>query len=186
MKKHQTHVRKILAKLQEARIPADIDKCKFHMTKTEYLGLMISIDGIKIDPAKIDAIKQWNTPICIQEVCFFIGFCNFYCQFIRNFSKIARPLNTLTKKDVKFAKTNECQAAFQDLKQRVCKSQILIYFNLSKQCHVETDSLDYVSAGILSQEGDNRNLHQIAYFLRRMVSAECNYKINNKELLAII
>ena len=102
MKKHWQHIRKVLIKLQETKIPADIDKCEFHVTKTKYLGLMISIDGIKIDLAKIDAIKQWDTLICIKKVCLFISFCNFYCQFIKNFSKIARPLNTLTKKEANF------------------------------------------------------------------------------------
>ena len=64
---------------------------------------MISTDSIKIDSAKVDAIKQWDTPTCVRKICSFIGFCNFYCQFIKNFFKIAELLNTLTKKDVKFA-----------------------------------------------------------------------------------
>ena len=79
-----------------------MDKCKFHVTETKYLGLIISTDGIKMDPLKVDAIKLWDTPTCVREVQSFIGFCNFYCQFIRDFSKTTRPLNTLTKKDVKF------------------------------------------------------------------------------------
>ena len=102
MKKHRQHVRKVLTKLQETRIPADVDKCEFHVTETKYLGLIISVDGIKIDPAKVDAIKQWDSPTCVREVRLFIGFCNFYRQFIKDFLKIAGPLNTLTKKDVKF------------------------------------------------------------------------------------
>ena len=156
------------------------------MTETKYLGLMISTEGIKMDPAKVDTIKHWDTPTCVREVRSFIGFCNFYRRFIRNFSKIAGPLNTLTKKDMKFVWTNECEAAFQGLKQRVCEAPILIHFDPSKQCHVETDSSDYVSAGVLSQEGDDGNLHPVAYFSKRMVPAECNYKIYNKKLLAII
>ena len=62
-----------------------------------------------MDPAKVDAIKQWNSPTCVREVRLFIGFCNFYRRFIRDFSKIAGPLNTLTKKEVKFAWTDECE-----------------------------------------------------------------------------
>ena len=103
MKKHHQHVRKVLMKLREAGIPADVDKCEFHVTKTKYLELIISTKSIKIDPAKVDAIKQWDLPTCVWEVRSFIGFCNFYRRFIRNFSKIAGPLNTLTKKDTKFA-----------------------------------------------------------------------------------
>ena len=72
-------MQKVLTKLREARIPTDVDKCKFHVMKTRYLGLIISTDGIKIDPAKVNAIKQWDTPTCVREVRSFIGFCYFYC-----------------------------------------------------------------------------------------------------------
>ena len=186
IKEHRQHVRKVLTKLREARIQADVDKCEFHVTETKYLGLIISVDGIKMDPAKVDAIKQWDSPTCVREVRSFIGFCNFYRRFIRDFSKIAGPLNTLTKKDVKFAWTEECELAFQGLKQRVIETPILSHFDPSKQCHVETDSSDYISAGVLSQEDDNGILHPVAYFSKRMVPAECNYEIYDKELLAII
>ena len=186
MKEHRQHVRKVLTKLREAGIPADVDKCEFHVTETKYLGLMISTEGIKMDPAKVDAIKQWDLPTCVREVRLFIGFCNFYCQFIRDFSKIAGPLNTLTKKDVKFEWNEQCNRAFESLKQRVCKAPILMDFDPSKQCRLETDSSDYVNAGVLSQEDDNGILHPVAYFSKRMISAECNYKIYDKELLAII
>ena len=163
-----------------------MDKCGFHVTKTKYLGLMISVDGIKIDPAKVDAIKQWDSPTCVREVRSFIGFCNFYRQFIRDFSKITGPLNTLTKKDVKFAWTEECKLAFKELKKRVCKALILIHFDLSKKCHVETNLSDYVSAGVLSQKDDNGIFHPVAFFSKQMVPAECNYEIYDKKLLAII
>ena len=103
MKKHRQHVRKVLTKLQEAGIPADVDKCEFHVTETKYLGLIVSTKGIKMDPSKVDAIRLWDAPTCVKEVQSFIGFCNFYRQFIRNFLKIAGPLNLLTKKEVKFA-----------------------------------------------------------------------------------
>ena len=186
MKEHRQHVQKVLMKLQEAGFPADVDKCEFHVTETKYLGLIISVDGIKMDPAKVEAIKQWNTPTCVREVCSFIGFCNFYRQFIRDFSKIAGPLNSLTKKDAKFAWSNECELAFEELKQRVCEAPILICFDPSKVCHVEMDSSDYVSAGVLSQEDDNGIFHPVAFFSKRIVPAECNYEIYDKELLAII
>ena len=80
-----------------------MDKCEFHVTETKYLGLIVSTKGIKMDPSKVDAIRLWDAPTCVKEVQSFIGFCNFYRQFIRNFLKIAGPLNLLTKKEVKFA-----------------------------------------------------------------------------------
>ena len=93
----------MLAKLRRFGIQADVDKCEFYMTETKYLGLIISTEGIKMDSAKIEAIRQWDIPTCVQEVYSFVGFCNFYRRFIRNFSNIAGPLNALTKKDMPFA-----------------------------------------------------------------------------------
>ena len=168
MKEHCQHIQKVLTKLQEARIQADVDKCKFHVTETKYLGLIISTKGIKMDPSKVDAIKSWDTPTYVREVRSFIGFCNFYCRFIRDFSKIAGPLNTLTKKEVKFTWTEQCKLAFKELKKRVCKAPILTHFDPSKKCHVETNSSDYVSTGVLSQEDANGILHPIAFFSKRM------------------
>ena len=68
-------MRLVLAKLCEFGIQADVDKCEFHVTKTKYLGLIISTKGIKIDPAKVEAIWNWSTPTCVKDVRAFIGFC---------------------------------------------------------------------------------------------------------------
>ena len=65
LKEHKEHMRLVLAKFCEFDIQADVNKCKFHMTKTKYLGLIISTEGIKIDPAKIETIRQWDTPTCV-------------------------------------------------------------------------------------------------------------------------
>lgn len=122
----------MLAKIREFGIQADIDKCKFYVTKTKYLGLIISKDGIKMDLAKVKAIKNWSTPKHVKNVRAFVGFCNFYQQFIQNFSKIAGPLNSLTRKDVVFVWSVDCEKTFQELKRRTCEALILKYFDLSK------------------------------------------------------
>lgn len=95
----------------------------------------------------------------------------------------------MTKKEAMknlFAWTDECEKAFQELKNCVCEAPILRHFDSSKQCFVETDSSDYVNAGVLSQMDDDGVLHPVAYFSRKMAPAECNYEIYDKELLAII
>ena len=103
LKEYKEHMQLVLVKLCEFGIQADVDKCKFHVTKTKYLGLIISTEGIKMDSAKIEAIRQWDTPMYVWEVYLFVGFCNFYRRFIRNFSNIAGPLNALIKKNMLFA-----------------------------------------------------------------------------------
>ena len=122
----------------------------------------------------------------MREVCLFVEFCNFYKQFIRNFSNIARSLNALTKKDMPFAWITEYEQAFQDLKNPVCENLILCHFDPTKQCFVETNFSNYVNTGVLSQMGKDGLLHPMAYFLRKIAPAECHYKIYDKELVAII
>ena len=92
----------MLAKFQKFGIQADVNKCKFYVTETKYLDLIISKDSIKIDPAKVEAIKNWSMPKRVKDVWAFVGFCNFYQHFIQNFLKIAGLLNSLTKKDAAF------------------------------------------------------------------------------------
>lgn len=121
-----------------------------------------------------------------DKICAFVRFCNFYRRFIRNFSKIAGPINSLTKKNAAFVWSANCEETFQRLKRRACEAPILKHFDPNKQCFVETDSSNYVNAGVLSQKGEDGLLHPVAYFSRRMAPAECNYDIYDKELLAII
>ncbi len=85
------HVNKVLAKLRKAGLQVDIDKSEFHVTETKFLGLIISVDGIKMDPAKIQTIVEWEEPKTLKQVQAFLGFRNFYRRFIRNFAKIAKP-----------------------------------------------------------------------------------------------
>ena len=166
-----------------------MDKCKFHVTKTKYLGLIISTDGIKINPAKVAVICNWMTPTCVKEVRLFISFSNFYWQFKQGFSDVASPLNAMTKKKAmkqQFTWINKCEKVFQELKKQVCKAPILYHFDPSRQCFVKTNLSDYVNANVLLQIDDNGVLHPIAYFSRKMTLAKYNYKIYDKELLAII
>ena len=186
LREHKEHVRLVLAKLREFGIQANVDKCEFYVTETKYLGLIISTKGIKMDPAKVEAIQNWSTLTSVKNVRAFIGFCNFYRRFVLNFSKVAGPLNALTKKEVKFQWSSECGKAFSELKQRVCEALILQHFDTNEQCFVETDFSDYVNAGVLSQPDGNGILHPVAYFSRQMSPAKCNYKIYDKKLLAII
>ena len=85
-----------------------------------------------------------------------------------------------------FAWTTKCKQTFQDLKNWVCKDLILCHFDPTKQCFVETDSFDYVNAGVLSQMDEDGLLHLVTYFSRRIAPTECHYEIYDKKLLAII
>ena len=89
---HVTHVGKVLAKLEEAGLYLDINKCEFHVSKVKYLGVIITTNGLKMDPQKVEAIINWKTPRCVKDVQSFLGFANFYRRFIQGYSAIAAPL----------------------------------------------------------------------------------------------
>ena len=185
-KEHTQHVQTVLGKLREAGLQVDIKKSKFFVQETTFLGLVVSTEGLKMDPQKIEVIAQWPIPMKLVEVQSFIGFCNFYRRFIKEFSKIVRPLTRLAQKDTPFEWNEACQIAFDTLKKRMTEAPVLRHFDQSRKLYLEADSSDYVNGGILSQKDDDGVLHPVAFYSKNLLPAECNYKIYDKELLAII
>ena len=186
LKEHQKHVKLVLQALKTAGLQVEIEKCEFHTTETRYLGLIIGIEGIQMDPKKIETVKNWKQPQNLKDIQAFLGFANFYRRFILGFSTIVKPLTALTKKGAHFHWNEACNKAFQLLKDRFIEAPILRWFDPERRIIVETDSSDFVSGGILSQPDDNGVLHPVAYFSKKHSLEECNYEIYDKELLAII
>ena len=116
---HIEHVRTILKTLLDNNLYAKPKKCEFHKPKVEFLGHVISGKGIETDPKKVKTVKEWPTPKCVKDVQRFVGLCNYYRRFIENFAFISKPLHNLTKKNVKFLWTKDCENAFQELKKRL-------------------------------------------------------------------
>jgi transposase InsO family protein len=184
---HEEHVRKVLTRLREAGLQADIKKSEFHVTKTKYLGFIVSTSGIEVDPNKIEAIQYWEIPSTVRGIQSFLGFCNFYRKFIKNFGRIAKPLVRLTRKDTPFVFDEKCHAAFKELKKRLLSAPVLIHYRPDRPTKLETDASDGVVAAVLSQLCDNDlQWHPVAFFSKTMAPAECNYPIHDKEMLAII
>ena len=99
---HELHVKKVLERLRAAGLQASIKKCEFHVTRTNYLGFILTTNGIEVDPEKTAVICDWAVPTTVWVVQSFFGFCNFYWRFTKDYSCIAKPLNRLTRKDVPF------------------------------------------------------------------------------------
>jgi hypothetical protein len=95
---HQKKVEHVLQKLLDNDLFLKPEKCKFHQTEVEYLGVIIGHSKVKMDPIKVKDVTDWPIPSTVKEVCSFLGFCNFYRTFIPHFSDITRPLNDLTCK----------------------------------------------------------------------------------------
>lgn len=184
---HGIHVNKVLTRLRKAGLQVDITKCEFHVQKTKYLGFIVGTDGIEVDPEKISVVRNWKTPTTVRGIQSFLGFCNFYRRFMQNYSRIARPLSRLTSKNVPFIFDHTCEKSFKELKARLLSAPVLVHYRPDRSTRLETDSSDGVVAAVLMQlcEKDNQ-WHPVAFFSKTMASAECNYGIHDKEMLAII
>ena len=193
LKEHQKHVKLVLSQLQDASLQVDISKCDFEMHQVKYLSLIIQsatedsrLGSVSMDLAKTDAIKKWKPPASLKEVQSFIAFANFYHWFIKDFAKLASMLTALTKKNVAFKWETTEQCLFESIKKVFSTAPILQHFDLEKECVVETDTSDYISGAVLSQPDHEGVLHSVAFLSHCHLPAECNYKIYNKELLAIV
>jgi hypothetical protein len=156
------------------------------MTSVEYLGFKISPKGIEMDPKKVETITTWTPPTTATGVRSFLGFANFYRRFIYEYSRVASPLFGLLKKDITFNWTLQCNQAFEDLKERFTTGPILKHFEGNRPTRIETDASDYAIAAVLLQEGDDGELHPIAFASRTLAPAEKNYEVYDKEMLAIV
>lgn len=182
---HQRHVRQVLQRLRDVGLYAKAEKCEFHTNKVEFLGFIISPSGISMDPKKVKNILDWPAPTTLTEARSFLGFCNFYRRFIRNYSTIAKPITDLTRKEAPFTWGTIQTAAFETLRGAFTSADLLRHYDPLKQLVLETDASDYAIAGILSMEEEGRLL-PIAFMSRKMLPAELNYEIHDKEMLAII
>ena len=150
LKKHKQHVWLILNRLQEADLQIDINKCKFHVQKIIFLELLMSIEKLKMNSRKIQAVVDWSTLNNLTQMQFFIDFCNFYWCFIKNFSKIVHSMIQLTQKKIIFEWNKVCQIIFDHMKKCMIKTFILHHFNQTCETILEINSFDYVNDEVLS------------------------------------
>lgn len=184
---HRQKVGRVLQRLMDAGLQIDIDKCEFETKRVKYLGYIIEAEvGIRVDPDKIAAIRDWATPSSVKAVRGFIGFANFYRSFIPEFSDIAEPLTNLTRKDVPFRWDEACQEAFEKIKALLITAPILAHFDPEKETLLEADSSGHATGGLLLQKDKSGNWQPVAYYSKKHSPTEANYPIHDKELLAIV
>jgi hypothetical protein len=153
----------------------------------EVLGYIISKDGIEMAKDKVETVLVWEPLKSLKETQAFLGFANFYRQFIKDFLKICRLLTESTKGNIKkWEWTVAMELAFNELKRRFTTTPILRQFDPKKICVVETDASDFALGAVLSQKGDDGRLYLVAFHSTKFTLAEINYEIHNKELLAIV
>ena len=195
---HLTNLDMVFSRLYDAGLKIKPNKCHLFQKKVKYLGHIISADGIATDPEKCEVLKSWPKPNCPKEVRKFLGFAGYYRRFVPNFSKIAKPLFALTgqlKKRTRkpilkkgpFIWTDECQTAFDTLRQCLITPPVLAYPDFNRPFRVYTDASNNGLGAVLSQEVDGKE-RVIAYASRGLRKAEkndANYSAFKLELLAL-
>ena len=140
-----------------------------------------------MDPVKVAGVTDWPEPSNWKEVQSFLRFTNFYCRFIENFSHHVKPLFELMKKDKKWIWDEDEQVVFNEIKLCITSSPILQFADNAKAFHVEADSSDYATGAILSQKpSDDLKWHPIAFLSKSLNAVKHNYKIHDKEMLAVM
>ena len=162
------------------------EKCSFNRTSVEYLGLIISEGELRMDPIKLEAIRKWLRPKTVKDIQKFLGFCNFYRQFVKGYSELARPLFDLTKKGEPFIWTDCHETSFTGLQDVLTSSPVLLLPDYGKPFTLYTDASDYATSAILEQDDALGWSHPVAFYSKSLQPAERNYEIHDKELLAIV
>ncbi|GJU03593.1 putative reverse transcriptase domain-containing protein [Tanacetum coccineum] len=177
---HEEHLKQILELLKKEELYAKFSKCEFWIPKVQFLGHVIDSEGIHVDPAKIESIKDWTSPKSPTEIRQFLGLAGYYRRFIEGFSKIAKPMTKLTQKKIQFVWGDKQEAAFQLLKQKLCSAPILA---------LPEGSEDFIAYCDASKKGLGAVLMQrekvISYASRQLKIHEKNYTTHDSELGAV-
>ena len=178
---HSEHLRIVLQTLRERQLYSKLSKCHFWLDRVAFLGHMISVEGVSVDPKKIEAVVNWKPPKNVSEIISFLGLAGYYRKFVEEFSKIAAPLTKLTRKDVKYDWVDACQQSFKELKGRLTSAPVLALANGRDGFVVYSDTSRQGLGCVLMQ-----NDRVIAYASRQLKKHEENYPTHDLELAAIV
>ena len=182
---HIHRLRLVFDRFRQANLKLKPSKCHFAQASVNYLGFIVSSKGVLPDPDKLAAVDSFPVPKSVKEVRSFLGLCNYYRRFVEKFASIASPLNRLTRKDVSFVWTPECEEAFVELKRRLCSPPILAYPDFQQPFHLYTDASQSAIGYVLGQVIDGKEV-VIAYGGRELNSAETRYSTTEREALAVV
>ena len=192
---HLERLQAVFARLQDSGLKLKPEKCQLFQRQIKYLGHLVSSDGVATDPDKLSCVRDWPVPKSIKEVQSFLGFAGYFRRFIKNFSRIARPLHECTggqtKKKIspqrkpKFQWTPEQEEAFNKLKECLTSTPVLAFADFKKPFILHTDaSLDGLGA-VLYQKQDDGSERVIAYASKGLSKSQRNYPAHKLEFLAL-
>ncbi len=176
----------VLQLLWENDLYLNPQKCEFGITKVNFLGFIIEHGKMTMDPIKLAGIADWPAPSTLRQLWSFLGFGNFYWEFIHHYSDLTHPLNELLQKDQSYDWTPNRQLAFDKLKQRFMEEPVLLLPDQTQPFQIESDASKYASGAILMQTDINGDQHPCAYMSKSFSPTEWNYEVYDRELLGII
>jgi hypothetical protein len=179
------HLEAVLKRCTETSLVLNWEKCHFMVTEGIVLGHKVSKEGIEVDKAKVAVIENLPYPNSVKGIRSFLGHAGFYRRFIKDFSKITKPLCSLLLKDAKFEFTNDCILAFNRLKKELTSAPILTAPDWSLPFTLMCDASDTAVGAVLGQKKDKR-MHVIYYASKTLDEAQLNYATTEKELLAVV
>jgi hypothetical protein len=183
---HVTHLREVLGRLREQQLFAKPSKCEFGKAEIAFLGHRVSQAGVKMEPTKVQAVVDWPQPLDVSQLRSFMGLANYFRKFVNGFAGIAAPLTDLLNKQKLQEHWGEAQAAaFAHLKQALVSAPVLKVADPNRPFVLQSDASDFAVGGVLLQEFAGQ-LHPIAFHSRKLTSAERNYTVSEREMLAIV
>jgi len=183
---HLRHLRKVLKLLREAGLYCKLSKCSFMQEETEFLGHILSKDGLKTNAGLVRAIREWPAPTTQRQVMQFLGLTRFYHQYIDHYADITLPLTALLASSAVFSWDQPQQEAFETLKRAVTTAPVLRIFDPDLITAVETDASGFAIGAVLFQTDGNGDSRPVAYTSRKLNPAERNYPTHEQELLAVV
>jgi hypothetical protein len=163
LENHERDIKAVLRQLLQNQLFCKLSKFSFHVNTVDYLGLVISPQGISMEEKKVQAVKEWPTPQNVKQVQLCLGFTNFLHCFVPNYSTLARPLHNHTHKDAKWEWGPKEQESFEMIKEAICQRPVLAHPNPNKPYFLETDASGAAMGAVLSQRQEDGCLHPIAY-----------------------
>lgn len=183
---HQTHLDRVLEKLEAANMTVNLEKSAFLQTEVKFLGHVLTTNGIQADPAKVVAIRKFPTPQKQKHLRAFLGLCNYYRKFAQRYSEATQQLTHLLRKDTKWQWGPSEQKAFDDVKNLFLDTILLKHPDAGRTFYVQTDSSGYGLGATLYQLQEEGEKGVIAFASRSLRGAELNYTTTEKELLGVI
>jgi len=183
---HDKIVEEILRRLEENDLYIKLEKCVWKVRRIRFLGVVIGPKGIEMEKEKVDRVLSWPEPKNVKDIRKFLGLANYYRRFIKDFTRVARPINMLTRKDVKWQWGVEQQKAFNKLKRVFTTKPVLAAPDLDKEFRVEADVSNYATGGVLSMKCSDEIWRPVTFISKSLSDTERDYEIHDKEMLAVV